>query len=122
MKPAVILPRLDEAPVERGGGVRTWHLVTVDRGATEFLTGITEFDPDAALSPHFHNCQESVIVLGGRAIFEAAGTEAELGANAVTLVPTGTVHCFRNPGPARLRILFVYGSVNATRTIVGGAI
>jgi putative monooxygenase len=107
--------------VERGEGVRTWYLVTSQRGATEFLTGITEFDPGASLAAHFHNCQESVIVLEGRAMFEAAGDECALEQNAATLVPTGTVHRFRNPGPGRLRILFVYGSVNATRTLVPNA-
>jgi mannose-6-phosphate isomerase-like protein (cupin superfamily) len=118
VKGGLVLPGLDTEPVERGGGVRTWHLVTAERGATEFLTGITEFDPGAALAPHFHNCQESVTVLEGRAFFEADGETCELEPTAATLVPTGTVHRFRNPGPGRLRILFVYGSVNATRTVV----
>ena len=118
MKAGLVLPGLDTEPVERGGGVRTWHLVTAERGATEFLTGITEFDPGAALAPHFHNCQESVTVLEGHAVFEADGESCTLEPTAATLVPTGTVHRFRNPGPDRLRILFVYGSVNATRTVV----
>jgi putative monooxygenase len=72
MKGALVLPSLEEAPVERGGGVRTWYLVTVEHWATEFLTGITEFNPGASLAPHFHNCQESVTVLEGTAIFETA--------------------------------------------------
>ncbi len=118
VKSGLVLPGLDETPVERGGGVRTWFLVTAERGASEFLTGITEFDPGASLARHFHNCQESVIVLEGRAGFEAAGDECELEQNTSTLVPTGTVHRFRNPGPGRLRILFVYGSIDATRTLV----
>jgi quercetin dioxygenase-like cupin family protein len=118
VKSHLVLPGLDEPPVERGGGVRTWYLVTAERGATEFLTGITEFDPGASLARQFHNCQESVTVLEGRAIFEADGEEYEMGHNASTLVPTGIVHRFRNLGPGRLRILFVYGSANATRTLV----
>ena len=118
MKPGLVLPGLDAEPVERGGGVRTWHLVTAERGATEFLTGITEFDAGSALAPHFHNCQESVTVIEGHAVFEADGEQCELGPNTATLVPTGTVHRFRNPGPGRLRILFVYGSIRATRTVV----
>ena len=118
MKAGLVLPGLDTEPVERGGGVRTWHLVTAERGATEFLTGITEFDAGAALALHFHNCQESVTVLEGHAVFEADGESCALEPTVATLVPTGTVHRFRNPGPGRLRILFVYGSVNATRTVV----
>jgi putative monooxygenase len=115
---AVIIPGIDDPPVDRGGGVRTWYLATVDRGATEFLNGITEFDAGSSLAPHFHNCQESVVVLEGTAVLKADGETCEMRVNAATLVPAGTVHSFRNPGPGRLRILFVYGSVNVTRTVV----
>ena len=118
MSTGLVLPGLDETPVERGGGVRTWYLVTVERGATEFLTGITEFDPGASLAPHFHNCQESVVVLEGTALFEASGERCRMEQHDATLVPTGTVHRFQNPGPGRLRILFVYGSTEVTRTLV----
>jgi putative monooxygenase len=117
----LVLPGLESPPVERGGGVRTWYLVTVERGATEFLTGITEFDAGASLAPHFHNCQESVIVLEGKAVFEASGESAQMVQHSATLVPTGTVHRFQNPGPGRLRILFVYGSTQVTRTVVAEA-
>ena len=81
--------------MERGSGVRTWYLVTVERGATEFLTGITEFDPGASLAPHFHNCQESVMVLEGRAVFEASSEHYEMEQHSTTLVLTGTVHRFQ---------------------------
>ncbi len=114
----LVLPGLDEPPVERGGGVRTWYLVSVERGATEFVTGITEFDDGASMAPHFHNCQESVMVPEGKAVFEASGEQCEMEQHSATLVPTGTVHRFQNPGPGRLRILFVYGSTHVTRTLV----
>jgi putative monooxygenase len=118
MTSSLVLPGFEATPVERGGGVRTWHLVTVERGATQFLTGITEFEPGAALAPHFHNCQESVVVLEGTALFEALGERCSMGQHSATLVPTGTVHRFQNPGPGRLLILFVYGSIDVTRTLV----
>jgi quercetin dioxygenase-like cupin family protein len=115
---SLLLPGVEARPLERGGGVRTWHLVTVERGAKQFLTGITEFDPGAALALHYHNCQESVVVLEGAAVFEAFGERQTLEPHSATLIPTGTVHRFRNPGPGTLRILFVYGSTAATRTII----
>ena len=93
-------------------------MVTTNRGATQFLTGVTEFDPGAALAPHFHNCQESVVILDGRAAFETANGKHRLRKNDVTLVPTGVVHRFRNLGRERLRILFIYGSINVTRTVI----
>jgi quercetin dioxygenase-like cupin family protein len=121
MNDAVILPAFEGEPVDRGPGIRTWHLVTVEKGATEFLTGITEFDPGAALAFHFHNCQESVTILEGIADFETSGDRHLLHEKDATLVPTGLVHRFSNPGPARLRILFVYGSTMASRTLVPSA-
>ncbi len=120
VRDALILPAREGDPIDRGPGIRTWHLVTVERGATEFLTGITEFDPGAALAFHYHNCQESVTVLEGQAGFETTGGKYLLHEQDATMVPTGLVHRFHNPGPDRLRILFVYGSTGATRTLAPG--
>jgi putative monooxygenase len=104
-------------PVDRGGGVRTYHLVTQALGAQAFVSGITEFDPGASLPLHYHNCDESVTVLQGCALFEVEGVEHRLGSSDTTLVPADAPHRFSNLGPLRLRILWVYGSAAPTRTL-----
>ena len=105
------------APVDRGGGVRSVHLVTRAAGATEFLSGTTEFDPGASLPMHSHNCEESVVVLEGAAVFEHDEGATPMGEGDATWVPAGVVHRFRNAGDGRLRILWTYGRADATRTL-----
>jgi quercetin dioxygenase-like cupin family protein len=113
---AVVVRSRRLTPVGRGGGVRTTYLVTGET-ATEFLTGVTEFDPGASLPPHSHDCEESVVVLDGAATFEADGEVAELEAGDATWLAAGVAHRFSNAGNRPLRILWIYGSATATRTI-----
>jgi putative monooxygenase len=115
---AVVLRPDDQPVIDRGGGVWTVRLVAPAVGAAEFLSGITGFAPGASLALHSHNCEESVTVLEGLAAFECDGRTRELRAGDTTWVPTGAVHRFLNPGPGAMRILWVYGRVDATRTIV----
>lgn len=109
----------EEEPRERGGGVRTWALASRARGAESFLSGITEFEPGAGLPLHFHNCQESVVVLEGKATCQVEADECELVPNMTVIIDAEVRHRFRNAGEGKLRILWTYGSCDATRTIVG---
>jgi quercetin dioxygenase-like cupin family protein len=97
--------------------VRTQYLVTRELGAREFLSGLTEFEPGASLPAHSHNCEESVVVIEGVASFEAEGISAELPKGEATWLPAGCVHSFANRTGSPMRILWTYGSVDATRTI-----
>lgn len=116
-QPAVVI-RPEEAPrAQRGGGVRTTYLVTSDLGEASFMSGITEFDPGASLPFHSHNCDESVMVLEGRAVFAEQDHEVELRQGDTTWVPKGRVHRFCNEATDAMRILWVYGSDSPTRTL-----
>jgi quercetin dioxygenase-like cupin family protein len=118
MKSAIIRPS-QLTPRERGGGVRTIPLVTRALGATTFLNGITIFDPGAAVPLHCHNCEESVVILEGRAIVEVDGTEFELGPDETTFLPPNVPHRFRNASNTEsMRILWTYASVDANRTLI----
>jgi putative monooxygenase len=118
MRGTIIRPR-DVKPHERGGGARTIPLVTTKVGSTSLLNGITEFDPNAAIPLHTHNCEESVMVLEGEAIVELDGVEHRMGANDTTWVPANVPHRFINPSKSsRMRIFWTYASVVATRTIL----
>jgi putative monooxygenase len=118
MTEAVVLRSGDQPVIDRGGGVWTVRLVSPTVGATQFLSGITGFAAGASLPRHSHNCEESVTVLEGLAAFECDGRTAELRPGDTTWVPPGVVHRFLNPGPGTMRILWLYGRVDATRTIV----
>jgi quercetin dioxygenase-like cupin family protein len=104
---------------ERGGGVRTIPLVTRAHGATAFINGITCFDPGAAVPFHCHNCEESVVILEGRAIVDIDGTEFEMGPQDTTFLPANMPHRFRNASStAGMQILWTYASIDANRTII----
>ena len=115
----VLVIRLAEAEsVDRGEGISTTYLVTPARGVTTFVNGITELEPGASLPFHFHDCEESVIILSGCASFESTEGAFELHPGDSTLVSAGAVHRFVNPGETKLRVFFTYGSASPNRTWV----
>jgi quercetin dioxygenase-like cupin family protein len=103
----------------RGGGASTIPLVTRARGAQVFLSGQTLFQGGAGIALHVHNCPESVVVIEGDAIVEIDGQEHELTRFDTTYVDANVPHRFRNASDTDpMRILWIYASVDATRTIV----
>jgi quercetin dioxygenase-like cupin family protein len=113
LRPGELVPR------ERGGGARTIPLVNARIGSRKTLSGITEFDPGAAIALHIHNCEETVLVLEGEAVAEIDGVEHALGPTDTSWIPAGTPHRFRNPSAtARMRIYWTYASIDATRTVL----
>ncbi|CAL9629503.1 MULTISPECIES: cupin domain-containing protein [unclassified Streptomyces] len=117
-EPAVLRPAQLTA-FSRGGGARTIPLVTKATGAEVFLTGQTLFDGGAGIALHTHNCPESVTILEGNAIVEIDGTEHHVTRFDTTYVPAGMPHRFRNASATEpMRILWIYATVDATRTIV----
>lgn len=87
-------------------------------GASTFLSGITELSPGAGIPQHFHNCEESVTVLVGCPSAEVDRSVIELQPFDTTLIPAGIPHRFFNGGQDLAIILWTYGSVRATRTVV----
>jgi putative monooxygenase len=118
VRPAVLRPS-DITPRERGGGARTIPLVNARIGSRQTLSGITEFEPGAAIALHFHNCEETVMVLEGEAVAEIDGVEHAVGETDTTWIPAGVAHRFRNASATRrMRIYWTYASIDANRTIV----
>ena len=115
----VILHPADLPVKDRGGGIRTIPLVTYGVGSRSMLNGITTLDPGAAVPLHTHNCEESVIVLSGRARAYIDGVETDLEARDTTWIPAEVPHFFRNISDSEpMSILWTYASIAATRTIV----
>lgn len=118
-KSAAILRPAEIVPHDRGGGVRTFPLVTKRTGSTSLLNGITEFGPGAELPLHSHNCEESVMVLEGEAIAEIDGVRHPMGPGDTTWVPSNLPHRFLNASAEnKMRIFWIYASIDATRTII----
>lgn len=103
---------------ERGGGARTTSLVNPSVGATAFINGITSFAPGCAIPFHSHNCEESVLLLEGDAMLDIDGQEIRLQPLDTTWIPPNVSHRFRNLSQTQpMRIFWIYGRTDATRTI-----
>ncbi len=104
---------------DRGGGARTTPLVLPSVGATTFINGITEFAAGTKIPFHSHNCEESVVLLEGHAYMDIDGEVHELKPLDTTFIPPNVPHRFRNKSDTEpMKILWIYASVNATRTLV----
>ena len=118
IKPLILRPATLRA-YDRGRGARTIPLVTRAGGAHSFINGITIFDPGARVPFHRHNCDESIMIIEGRAIADIDGVAHELDAYDTTFLPAGVPHRFRNASQTEpMRMLWIYGSVDATRTLI----
>lgn len=103
----------------RGGGASTVQMITPDAGARNFINGFTDIPPGAGIPLHFHNCEESVLIVTGEAMVEIDGAERPASATDVVWIAAGVPHRFRNPSDsAPLRIFWTYASATATRTLV----
>jgi quercetin dioxygenase-like cupin family protein len=103
---------------ERGGGASTTPLVTRSIGTASFITGYTSFEGGAVIPFHSHNCEESVVLMEGRAILDIDGLAYELKAHDVTYIPPGVPHRFRNLSQTEpMKILWIYANADATRTL-----
>jgi len=106
----------DEAPVNRGDGIETIRLSNPPLPDQSFIMGITSFPPGAALPRHSHNTVEQVTLLEGTGIVELNGERLRLQPHDTTKVPAGEPHLFENDSDTVMRILWVYGATDVTRT------
>jgi HTH-type transcriptional regulator, repressor for puuD len=105
-------------PFDRGNGVVTIPYVgkwNCDQNLV--TTGQTHFQPGTGLPLHSHNVEESVLILEGLATAQLGDEEFDLVAGQATWVPAGVPHRFANRGDTVMRIYWVYGGREVTRTI-----
>ena len=65
--------------LQRAEGVTVASHITKGFGATEISSGITSFDPGKSNTTHYHNAEESVIVIEGSGILMINGRSGEPG-------------------------------------------
>lgn len=116
-EPAILRPA-ELKTNDRGGGARTTPLVTRRVGSESLINGITHFEPGAAIGVHFHNCEESVMVIEGQAVVEIDGTRHHLNTFDTTWLPPNVPHRFLNESDKPMKILWIYADINANRTMV----
>jgi HTH-type transcriptional repressor of puuD len=102
--------------VSRGDGIETVRLTDPPLPGQTFIQGITSFPPGTGLARHSHNTIEQVTVLEGSGFAEIDGKKLRLSQYDCTKVPAGEPHFFENDGDTVMRILWVYGATDVTRT------
>ncbi len=102
----------------RGKGISSIALVTPACGARQLVNGFTIFEPGCAVPEHWHNCEESVLIVEGEAYVVVDGKETKVGVGDTTWLPANLPHYFRNASQEKpLKIFWTYASEKATRTI-----
>ena len=116
---AMVLRAGELQPFDRGAGVATLPYVGKWNAQGNLVTtGITVFAPGTAIPLHTHNVEESVFVLDGQATAVVGGDSFDLEPGDATWVPAGVPHRFANRGQGPMRIYWVYGGREVTRTLV----
>ena len=113
-----IIRNEDISHLQRAPGVTVSGFITKETGATEISSGITTFDPGCSNTTHYHNAEESVIVIEGEGILMINGEENRVGANDAAFITPGTHHRLINTGDQPFRIAWSYATVDVTRTLV----
>jgi quercetin dioxygenase-like cupin family protein len=103
---------------ERAPGVTVSGMVGADTGATQISSGITAFAPGCSNTTHYHNAEESVIVIEGQGILVINGEEHQVKPHDAAFITPGTHHRLINTGDQPFKIAWSYATVNVSRTLV----
>jgi quercetin dioxygenase-like cupin family protein len=101
---------------DRGTGVKSRVLVSRRIGSENLTNGVTIFPPGSKIAVHWHNCDESVVILEGDAVCEIAGEQTRMGPLDTTFVPANIPHRFLNLSDRPMSILWTYAAGYVTRT------
>ena len=116
--PNLLITPAQVEPFDRGNGVVTIPYVGKWNCETNLVTtGQTQFEVGTGLPLHSHNVEESVLILEGLATAQIGEETFDLVAGQATWVPAGVPHRFLNRGDNLMRIYWVYGGRDVTRTM-----
>lgn len=116
-EPAPMVLHHDAIPsFDRGNGVVTRLFCNREICGAQVTTGTTVLPVGKSVALHYHNCDEQIVILAGRAEAEFRGIRTPIGPAEVAFVPAGEVHCFHNVGQEPVTMLFIYDAGEVTRT------
>ena len=98
---------LPDCEVERTGDRTFRVLFGPGRGCAVATQFVGEIPPGRA-PDHSHPYDEVVLILAGRGVMHAGGTDHELVPGTCIHLPPGLVHCLENIGTETLRVLGVF--------------
>ena len=94
---------------ERRPGVVLTSLVDGATGATQISSGIAEFAVGAAAPTHYHDAEESVIVIQGEGLMVIDGEEHVVRPHDAAFIPPGAHHSIANRGDEQCFSLLAFG-------------
>ncbi|MFC0106311.1 cupin domain-containing protein [Kibdelosporangium aridum] len=116
--PSLLIRPSEVEPFDRGEGIVTLPMVGKwNSTQSSVTTGVTSFAPGTGIPLHSHNVDECVLVLEGEATVTIGEDEFDVDAGVNTWVPAGVPHRFVNRGDSLMRIFWIYGGLQVTRTI-----
>ena len=113
-----IIRREEANNLQRAPGVSVASSITKENGANQISSGITTFQAGTSNTIHFHNAEESVIVIEGSGILIINGAEYQVRQYDSALITPGTHHRLINTGAVPFKIAWSYATVDVTRTLV----
>ncbi len=113
-----VIRREEVESLQRAPGVSVASSVTKEVGATEISSGITTFQAGSSNTTHYHNAEESVIVMEGEGILMINGEENHVRQYDAAFITPGTHHRLINNGEIHFKIAWSYATVDVTRTLV----
>ena len=99
-------------------GVVLTSLVDGDTGATKISSGVAEFAVGAKAPMHYHDAEESVIVVEGEGLMVINGEEHIVTPNDAAFISPGAHHSIANHGNQPYKISWTYASINWSTTTV----
>ncbi len=95
-------------------GVLLTSLVDGDTGATQISSGVAEFAVGASAPTHYHDAEESVIVIEGEGLIVSNGEEHIVRPNDAAFIPSGVHHSIAKHGATPFKISLTYASINSS--------
>ena len=115
-KTAIVRNDADIRSYDRGKGVVTRLFCNASICGAEVTTGTTVLPVGKSVAMHWHNCDEQIVILGGKAEAEFGGKRRAIEQNEAAFIPAGEPHCFHNVGDIPVTMLFIYDAGEVTRT------
>jgi 2-keto-3-deoxy-L-rhamnonate aldolase RhmA/quercetin dioxygenase-like cupin family protein len=130
------LEKMPDDATGRSGAERVTKIGTAARGAagpnTDFVDyfnadlmpelemsgGYGGFEPGGRLPAHFHDFDESIAIVAGRAVCVVEGRRYATDDGTTALVPRGRVHYFINESNRRMEMIWVYAGPRPDRIVV----
>ena len=99
-------------------GVILTSLVDGNTGSTQISSGVAEFAVGARAPMHYHDAEESVIVIEGEGLMVTNGEEHVVIPNDAAFISAGAHHSIANHGDRPFKISWTYASINWSTTPV----